>query len=163
MMKIIVKKSKINGTGIFAGQIINKGDFFCNIKGEYIKWVYNEKTDRNKCANWVGIGKNLWINPAYPLSQLNHSCNPNIGLRGRIRFYALKDINFGDEITFDYSIAEEEIEWTMKCHCGSINCRKTVTSIQLLPFKIYNNYLPYIPSYFKKIYTDYHKRRGGLI
>jgi hypothetical protein len=115
----------------------------------------HDKTDRKKCASWVGIGKDLWIDPSYPLSQLNHSCNPNIGQRGKIRFYALRDIRKGEEMTFDYSTSEAETDWTMKCHCGSKKCRKTITSIQFLPENIYSDYLPYIPTYFQKVYNRY--------
>ena len=158
MKKFTEGKSNIEGTGIFAGENIKKGEYVCKIEGKKIPWVYNEKTDRKKCANWFGIDKNLWIDPSYPLSQLNHSCNPNIGLKGRIMFYALKDIKKGEEITFDYSSAEEESDWVMKCNCGSKKCRKEMTSIQFLPAKVFNAYLPYIPRYFQKVYKDYNSK-----
>jgi len=107
---------------------------------------------QKKCANWVGIGKNLWIDPVWPVSKINHSCNPNIGLKGKVRLYALTDIVVGDELTLDYSTTNAETDWTMKCRCGSSKCRKTVTSIQFLPQAIYSGYLPYIPTYFQKVY-----------
>ncbi len=157
MKKFKENKSKIQGTGIFAAEKIKKCEYVCKIEGKKIKWKYDEKKDRQKCANWFGIAKNLWIDPSYPLSQLNHSCDPNIGLKGAIRFYALRDIEVGEEITFDYSTSEEESDWVMKCYCGSKKCRKEVTSIQFLTKSIFNNYLPYIPTYFQKIYLKYHK------
>lgn len=153
MRKITTGKSKIQGTGIFAAENIKIGAFVCSLTGRQIRWVYNEETDRKKCANWVGIGRNLWIDPEGPLSQLNHSCDPNMGLKGEVRFHALKDIKIGDELTFDYSTAEEATDWSMKCLCGSSNCRKTITSIQFLPQTVYLDYLPYIPTYFQKVYN----------
>lgn len=159
MKKFKENKSSIQGTGIFAAENIKKGEYVCKIEGKKIKWVYNEKTDRQKCANWFGISKNFWIDPSYPLSQLNHSCNPNIGLKGMIRFYSLRDIEAGEEITFDYSTSEEESEWVMKCLCGSKNCRKEITSIQFLNKKIFNHYLPYIPTYFQKVYLNCRKHQ----
>jgi hypothetical protein len=125
----------------------------CWLSGKKIRWVYNEKTDSEKCANWVGMGRNLWIDPEWPVSQPNHSCDPNIGRKGKVRFYTIKDIKTGDELTFDYSTAEEETDWSMECLCGSSNCRKTITSIQFLPRPVYQAYLPYIPTYFQKVYN----------
>lgn len=150
-------RSVIAGSGIFTKKDIRKGEYVCRIKGKKFHWVYNEKTDRKLGANWFGLGKNIWIDPIFPLSHINHSCDPNIGIKGKIMFYALKDIKAGEELTFDYSTSDEEIEWQMKCNCGSKKCRKYMTAIQLLPFNIYKQYLPYIPTYFQKIYKRYNK------
>ncbi len=152
MKKIFSSKSSIDKSGIFAGENFKKGEFVVKLTGKYIKWKYNEKTDRQKCANWFGIKKDHWIDPDFPLSQINHSCDPNIGIKGRIMFYALRDIGKGEELTFDYSTAEEESDWQMKCKCKSKKCRKFVTSIMFLPDKVFRSYLPFIPTYFKKLY-----------
>ena len=149
----ILKKSEIQGEGIFASRDYKKSDFVVRLQGKKIKWKYNEKKDRDYCANWFGIGKDLWIDPIFPLSKVNHSCDPNIGIKGMVSFYALRDIKAGDELTFDYSTSEEEIDWIMKCKCGSKKCRGKMTSIQFLPKKVFNSYLPYIPTYFQKIYN----------
>jgi hypothetical protein len=152
---IISKKSEIQGDGIFTTREYRKGDFVVKLTGKRIKRKYNEETDRKLCANWFGIGKDLWIDPNFPLSKINHSCNPNIGIKGVVSFYALRDIKNGEELTFDYATSEEESDWTMKCNCGSKKCRGKMTSIQFLPLEIYNNYLPYIPKYFQKVYRYY--------
>ena len=158
MKKEIYKKdSKISGSGIYTKHLIKKGNFVCKITGKKFKWKYNELTDRELGANWFGLGKDIWIDPEFPLSHINHSCDPNMGLKGKIMFYALRDIAANEELLFDYSTSEEEIDWKMKCKCGSKKCRKYMTSIQLLPFKIYKDYLPYIPTYFQKVYKRYNK------
>jgi len=153
MDKFLLIKSKIQGKGIFATRNYEKGDFVVKLTGEKIKWKYNEKTDRDHCANWTGIGRDLWIDPDFPLSRINHSCNPNLGIKGKIMFYAIRDIKAGEELTFDYSTSEKEIDWVMGCYCGSKNCRKIITSIQFLPQKVYYGYLPYIPTYFQKVFA----------
>ena len=158
MNKFLLKKSKIQGKGIFATKNYKKGDFVVKLTGKKIKWKYNEKTDRNHCANWTGIGNDLWIDPDFPLSRINHSCNPNLGIKGKIMFYALRNIKAGEELTFDYSTSEKEIDWIMQCKCGSKKCRGKMTSIQLLPKNVFDNYLPYIPTYFQKVYKCYNKK-----
>lgn len=155
MNKIYQKESKIAGSGIFTSKFIKKGEYVCRIQGKKFYWEYNEKTDRKLGQNWFGLGKNIWVDPIFPLSHINHSCDPNIGIKGKIMFYALKDISVGEEITFDYSITDEEIAWKLNCNCGSKKCRKKMTAIQLLPIKSYKRYLPYVPTYFQKIYKRY--------
>jgi hypothetical protein len=155
--KFILKNSKIQGEGIFASRNYNKHDFVVKLTGKKIIWKYNDKKDREYCANWFGMGNNLWIDPNFPLSKINHSCDPNLGIKGSIFFYAMKNIKAGEELTFDYSTSEEEINWKMKCKCGSKKCRGNMTSIQLLPKNIYDDYLPYIPKYFQKVYKCYNK------
>ena len=58
----------------------------------------------------------------------NHSCNPNCEtqkwlVRGDlcIGLFALKDIQAGDELTFDYNF-ERYGDKPMRCLCGASNC-----------------------------------------
>lgn len=65
-------------------------------------------------------------------SRLSHSCDPNcwaipVISRGQyqIALYAIKDIDFNEELTFDYcSFTESEEEWQNSiCLCGVEECR----------------------------------------
>lgn len=58
---------------------------------------------------------------------LNHSCSPNVGVRGEITFVAMRDIKVGEELTIDYAMIENEDYPEMKCNCGARNCRKVIT------------------------------------
>jgi len=66
---------------------------------------------------------------------LNHSCNPNSGIRDKVIIVAMRDIERGEEITLDYSITEADRTGKLKCKCGDQNCRKIIRSIQFLPKK----------------------------
>ena len=155
MNNIYLGKSLIAGQGIFTKKPIKKGQYVCRLKGKTFYRKYNEQTDRELGANWFGLGKDVWVDPVFPLSHINHSCDPNLGMKGKIMFYALRDIQKGEELTFDYSISEEEMSWRMRCRCGSKKCRGQMTAIQEIPRKTFESYLPYIPSYFQKIYKRY--------
>ncbi len=55
---------------------------------------------------------------------INHSCEPNTYIRctpTRAEFYALRDIDRGEELTADYG--ESQHDGTLKCRCGSQRCR----------------------------------------
>lgn len=155
--KIYFKKSNIHGSGIFAKKNIKRGDFVFIIKGEDVNFVVKNSSDIFYGENWVGTGKNQWRNPSIPSVYLNHSCNPNCGIKSSVTVVAIKNISEDDEITIDYSTIEETDGWYMTCKCGQSNCRRKITSIKLLPKDVYLKYLPYIPKYFQKVYNSENK------
>jgi hypothetical protein len=58
---------------------------------------------------------------------LNHSCEGNIGFNEEGDFIAIKTIESGEELTYDYGLAESNPNFVMTCTCGSTTCRKTIT------------------------------------
>jgi len=56
---------------------------------------------------------------------MNHSCEPNAGIRGQIVLVARQDIFAGQEICFDYETTETD-SGSFECNCGSRNCRKLI-------------------------------------
>lgn len=157
MKHIYICTSKIEGMGVTAGENIKKGETIQHIKGEARFLTIKSKEDSLSYPNWIGVGKDKWIDPDYPNQFLNHSCNPNAGIRGKVTMVALKDIKEGEEIAIDYAIIEGDDLWEMKCSCGSVNCRKIVKSIRYLPERQFKKYLPYVPTYFRKLYLRSHQ------
>jgi SET domain-containing protein len=158
MQKIKIKKSGINGIGIFAGKSIKKNKFVGYIKG-LIKRTHNTTTnDSLAFPDWVGFKRDEWIDPEPPFKYINHSCDPNCGIRGTKTVIAMRNIKEGEELVIDYAITECDTEWNFKkqtgsnCKCGSKKCRKIIRSIQFLPEEIYKKYLPFIPKAFQKEY-----------
>ncbi|MGK2848932.1 MAG: SET domain-containing protein [Minisyncoccota bacterium] len=154
MLKVIVSHSKISRLGVFSVRNIQKEEVAFILKGKPILFYPKTKRDALMKPNMIGVGKNLWIDPYGPARYINHSCNPNLGVRGKLLFVALRDIKKGEELTFDYSISEDSL-WEMKCHCGAKNCRGIIRGIRWLPKDVYNRYLPYIPKYFQGVYMQY--------
>ena len=79
-------------------------------------------------------------------SRFSHSCTPNCGTVSTISdgkyvigMYSIKDITYGEELTFDYcSMTESSYEHTNSiCLCGTKQCRGNY--LQLSNNKIYNN------------------------
>ena len=156
-----IKESGVDGFGIFAKKNIEKHQAIAVIKGELVNHLVVNKKTSAVGQNWIGVGKNKWINPTI-FAHINHSCDPNAGIKGSRTIAALKNIKKGGEIFIDYSITEEDTLWRLnkKCQCGSKKCRKVIKSIQFLPKKVFGSYLPYIPKYFQKVYTKYHRTHG---
>ncbi len=74
---------------------------------------------------------------------VNHSCNPNAGIRPDLTMVAIRPIKMGDEITYDYSttMLEGEDAWTMECRCGFRWCRKVIGDFTALPRNVQRIYL----------------------
>ena len=62
----------------------------------------------------------------------NHSCAPNAVLRGR-EFYALREIQPWEEITFHYNSTEYEMAEPFDCRCGSEHCDGRISGFRYLP------------------------------
>ncbi len=58
---------------------------------------------------------------------LNHSCDPNVGVRGQITFVTLRDVPAGSELTIDYAMIDGDPSVRMDCSCGARECREVIT------------------------------------
>ncbi len=59
---------------------------------------------------------------------VNHHCDPTCFIdKKRELMIALRDINIGDEITFDYSLNESSIAAPFECSCGAPNCKGVIS------------------------------------
>jgi hypothetical protein len=57
----------------------------------------------------------------------NHSCNPNSFVdKKKKKLKALRDIQPGEEINFNYLVNESKISNSFNCNCGDQNCLKLV-------------------------------------
>jgi len=154
MKKIEVRKSKIHGRGLIAAEGIKKHEFIGFIKGPTQYQENKTLRDALSHPDWVGFKKNYWTDPLPPFKYINHSCDANCGVAGTRKVFAVKDIKLGEELTIDYSTTEIDENWFLDCTCKSKQCRKKVQSIQSLPQKTFQNYLPYIPSFIRKKYLE---------
>lgn len=88
-----------------------------------------------------------------PARLLNHSCNPNTGVRnnqfGGYDFVALVNIAKGDEITWDYETTEYISIAVSKCLCGHYNCRNEIRGFKFFHFEIKQKYGQFIADYLK--------------
>jgi hypothetical protein len=57
----------------------------------------------------------------------NHSCDGNLGFNEEGDFATRKNIRRGEELTYDYALAESNPDFHMECKCGASNCRGIIT------------------------------------
>ena len=158
--------SAIAGRGLFAGESIARGEPIHEVTGALHHLIVTDKDDAMTGPDWIGIGRDLWIDPDLPVKFLNHSCAPNAAIVGRITvgsegqmegrydLVAIADIGRGQEITIDYSLIEGDPLWEMPCGCEAAGCRRTIRSIESLSPERFEAYLPNVPDYFRTLYLS---------
>lgn len=130
----LILRSEVGGKGrgVFATAPFVKGQEVLEFIGD-IKSV----ADLVDLTHALQIGPTTFLAPSGGVDDyVNHSCDPNTGIRdvdGRVMLFALRHINIGDEITFDYSTTQAGGYWTMTCQCGSRKCRRVIGDFEDLP------------------------------
>jgi hypothetical protein len=84
------------------------------------------------------VGPNSWARHGGLGPKVNHSCNPNCGVRlndvQAYDFVARQPIQAGQELTFDYAMRNFTIDhFPTMCLCGAEQCRGSVTGWKNLP------------------------------
>lgn len=84
------------------------------------------------------VGPNLWARHGGLGPKVNHSCDPNCGVRlntaSAFDLVARRPIASGQELTFDYAMRNYTIDHFPKvCLCGADLCRGSVTGWKALP------------------------------
>lgn len=142
--KFIVKESRF-GKGVFARDSIKKGEEVLRFSGDIVTGKEAERRDQEKydypMGNALQIGDDEYIYLDDPGRCVNHSCNPNAGIKDDRVLVAIKDIEKDEEILYDYSTTMDEDYWTMECKCGEKNCRKVIKDFKHLPKETQIRYL----------------------
>jgi SET domain-containing protein len=131
--KTEVRDSKIHGRGLFATADIGKDEVVA-VKGGHIisREQLREKVTPQLGPVEIQIDDDLFIAPITEeeregsMLYSNHSCDPNLGMRGEITFVAMRNIRAGEELTHDWATTDDD-DYSMECKCGAPNCRGTLT------------------------------------
>ena len=144
MKSLRVKRSGKRGKGVFANRAFKKGEVIIQFQGKIYQMGDDMKAFNARNNHYLQIGKKTYLGPSKMVDDfINHSCDPNsyVKIGKKIELYAMKDIEKGVEITFDYSTTMDEEYWEMDCLCGSENCRGRIKDFKYLPKIIQKKYL----------------------
>jgi hypothetical protein len=139
---IEVRRSDVHGLGVFAAKRIPKGTRIIEYVGERVSHDeadrrYEEK-DANDSHTFLFIVDSKAVIDAgvdgNDARFFNHSCDPNCEStveKRRVYIEALRDIEPGAELTYDYQIQREDddpdnIDEVFACRCGFPQCRGTM-------------------------------------
>ncbi len=125
---LTVGPSTIDGQGVFAAEPIPARRKIGEMRGEVVPVrEARRRIEGRRRIHVVEITHKTAIDATRSdcaLRYVNHSCSPNAVLRirqGRAEFYAMRDIEPGEEISADYG--ESHHEGRLRCRCGAPNCK----------------------------------------
>jgi len=122
-----VGPSVIDGLGVFAAEAIPARRKIGELRGEAISVREARKRAKGReRIHIVEVSETRAVDATEStdaLRHINHSCAANAKLRisqGRVEFYALRDIEPGEELSCDYGVSHHE--GRLSCRCGAPNC-----------------------------------------
>ena len=145
------------GRGLVAVRPFRVGARVMPILGRVVSartvWGWWQSQPR-RAANCFRLAGDRYLDPSGQLGAFaNHGCRPNVRVvaRGdRLAFEAIRAIREGDEVLHDYStlLGADDV-WTMRCRCGSSQCRGRVARFDSLPTRKIRYYrsIDAIPGY----------------
>lgn len=128
-----IRQSPLAGIGVFANTDISRGDWVALWGGK----IYSHEEIDALAENYPNFASHpVSVFEGYSLAstsltriddaeRFNHSCSPNIGIRGQIVVVARRRIQAGEELCFDYGTSETGFE-PFSCQCGSKDCRDLI-------------------------------------
>jgi len=141
-----VRESGVHGKGVYAAQPIKEGDTVLEYKGEIITWRkalarHPHDPGQPNHTFYFHLDDGHVIDAKYngnTARWINHSCDPNLEAvqnGDRVFLKALRDIDPGEELFYDYSLIIEgrktaQVKKEHACLCGSLNCRGTMLDVK---------------------------------
>lgn len=122
-----VRESSVSGTGAFAAGDVLAGTRLMPLTGTVVR---RDQVDMDTIeVGILQIGDDKFLIAAGgPDDYINHSCDPNVAFTpDGMGYYALRDIQAGEEFLIDYATSEYDSGWKVTCLCGSSACRGVVT------------------------------------
>ena len=122
-----MRRSRIDGYGVFAAEAVAAGAPLGELTGEAISVAEGRRRVQGRARIMlVELSASRAIDAtrsADPMRFTNHSCAPNARIAvedGAVQFFALRSIAIGEEITVAYGATHHE--GRLACRCGQSGC-----------------------------------------
>ena len=142
------------GYGIFADTFVSSGELLVVWGGNVVTGEQFAQLSPREKMHSIQIEENLYQVPSRPEPEpgdfINHSCTPNAGLSSSISLVAMRDIEIGEEICFDYAMSDGSPYDEFDCACASLHCRGRVTGDDWRLPKLQARYAGYFSPYLQR-------------
>jgi SET domain-containing protein len=141
------------GCGVFAHEKIQKGELISLWGGSIVQKDELDPSMPRFTQRVLQIDEGLYIlttETPEPNDCFNHSCDPNLGFFGQIGLVAMRDIEAGEELMFDYAMSDGGPYDEFDCYCGSSNCRKKITGNDWKLPELWMKYQGYFSPYLAR-------------
>ncbi|PSM32004.1 SET domain-containing protein-lysine N-methyltransferase [Haliangium sp. UPWRP_2] len=163
--RLVVKKSPIAQSGIFATENIKQGEVLIRWGGEVftIQEVLDGATDDDTACQ---IDDEHYIAFAKGHGQdaddfMNHSCDPNTWMEDEVTISARRDIQAGEEITADYAlwVAEDAEVLIPNCQCKTGLCRQRIMGDDWKLKSVQDRFRGHFPPYLERRISAHRNER----
>ena len=130
-----LRPSPFGGQGVFACRAIAAGELLM-LWGGVIRTAAEIDALAETHTAFASVSFTVWegfymtaLSPDDPSDDaefVNHSCDPNAGMKGQLALVARRAIAAGEEVTFDYDTTESSPTGGFACTCGSPHCRRVI-------------------------------------
>ncbi|HEV2763869.1 MAG TPA: methyltransferase domain-containing protein [Pyrinomonadaceae bacterium] len=123
-------KPEKGGHSVFARERVGEGETLVVWGGRLVDGTTLSALSTREQWHSLQVERDLFlapVGPPEPGDYVCHSCDPNAGLAGQITLVALRDIEPGEEVCFDYAMSDCSDYDEFECACGSPGCRLRVT------------------------------------
>lgn len=149
----VVEYPEKGGNAIFSEELILKDELIAIWGGYILNKTQVLALPKDEQEHTVQVGDEHYLAPLTmddPADFINHSCDPNCGILGQIIVVAMREIQPGEEITFDYAMTDSSPFDEFDCRCGSPKCRGRVTMDDWRLPDLWQRYDGYFSTYLAK-------------
>lgn len=132
-MALVLQPSKIHSLGCYTTEPIRKGAYVVEYTGPRITVEEADERYAHREETYLfGLTDGKYVIDGQGIAAfINHSCDPNCETEetdGRVWIIALRDIEAGEELSYDYGLYDSDEDEDAPCRCGAPTCRGTMYS-----------------------------------
>lgn len=154
--KVEVRPHFKKGNAVFAKESIAKDEYIAGFYGEVYEFPHAMAVPAVALNHAAQFSENKWRDGVIEgiARYFNHSCEPNCGIKGLHDLVAMRDIQVGEELCFDYAMTEDS-NWEVpngQCFCESPSCRGRIVPYRELSTQEKQKYQDYTSAWLKRKY-----------
>ncbi len=150
-LEVRPSKEKGDGFGVFARQKIKRDELLIAYGGHVLTQEQLRVLHDDPHRYSLQIEENLFLTSIGTLADyVNHSCDPNTGMAGATMLAAMREIQPGEEICWDYAMSDGSPYDEFACTCAAPTCRKKVTGNDWQIPALWQRYTGYFSPYLQR-------------
>lgn len=156
---LVIRKSLLGGSGVFATAPIPQHTTLIVMGGRIIDIKAENLLNAWQVDKPIEISDEFAFCPLTPAEMdlmpqhyVNHSCSPNAGFKSSQFLVAMRDIEPGEEVAYDYAMVlaanpRSRNTFFMACRCGTALCRGVIGEDDWKDSILQERYAPYFQPY----------------
>jgi uncharacterized protein len=139
------------GRGLFARERVARGELLVVFAGSVLEGedLADLPADKRRLVLQVDENHYLLSEVEGWADWVNHCCQPNAGLRGQVTLVAMRDIEAGEEICYDYAMSDGSSYDGFECHCQAPGCRRRVSGDDWMLDELWERYRGHFSPYLQ--------------